>query len=888
MKKNEFDILTYILQNGKKSYREMKEQLDLSIGSISSIMKNLAEQDYLKDDQVSEKGLKALEPYKVKNAIILAAGPSSRFVPLSLEQPKGLFKVKNEILIERQIEQLLQSGIKNIYVVLGYKKESFFYLKEKYGINIIINPSFNKKNNIESLFLARKHIDSSYICSCDDYFIDNPFNLYEYKSFYASIETSKKTDEMYVEVNSKDEIIKMKKGLSKGLILLGHSYWDKEFSYMMVSLIEQAHDNGEYDNAFWEKLVKDNLKKLPPFSIKRYPSDKIFEFDFVEELRAFDEKYINNTESKIMSNICKVFLCDEKDIINFKPIHEGLTNTSFIFEVNHKKYVYRQPGEGTKSIINREHEKKVLEFAKKNDFDSTFLYMDELEGYKISYYVEEFYEPDYLSFDDSKKVIEVLRKLHSVQDDSINWEFRPWEEALEIEKIIKEKSSIQMSDFEDLKSKVGILYERIRNDGVKKCICHCDTYKYNWMMQKDKVILIDWEYSGISDPGVDVGYYIVDAMYDFDEAERFIKEYCEDEYNETLRNHYLSYVAIIAYYWFVWALYRELMDADMGSSLYNWYSIAKKYSDMLVKTNIKLTRSQFELMKYLVEKKSVNTSIRFLANELGFSWNTLTEDINKCLTNGYIYLNENNYYISDKGLKILDEYKVSRAIILAAGFGSRMAPVTLYRPKPLVKINGVRIIDTLLDALIKQDIKDIYIVRGYKKEMFDELLEKYPFIHFIDNDDYAKTNNISSIMKVLPLVDNTYICEADFMISSPHIISKYHYSSNYLGAKVFETDDWSFRSKDGLAYDYKKGNVNCYNAYGISYWNKNDCKKIREYVPQVFASTSGKQEFWETIVFYYYQNDFAIEINECKKEDIIEIDNFSELVELDPSYKNYR
>ena len=105
---------------------------------------------------LTESGRKALEKYRVNNAVILAAGASTRFSPLSLEQPKGLFEVRGERLIERQIRQLQDAGITDITLVLGYKKEMFYYLKEKYGVKFIVNESFNIKNNIESLYLARK------------------------------------------------------------------------------------------------------------------------------------------------------------------------------------------------------------------------------------------------------------------------------------------------------------------------------------------------------------------------------------------------------------------------------------------------------------------------------------------------------------------------------------------------------------------------------------------------------------------------------------------------------------------------------------------------------------------------------------------------------------
>ncbi|WP_330418783.1 phosphotransferase family protein [Lachnospira eligens] len=137
----------------------------------------------------------------------------------------------------------------------------------------------------------------------------------------------------------------------------------------------------------------------------------------------------------------------------------------------------------------------------------------------------EFREPDYNSFEDSKKILAVLRKLHKA-DITADYGMKPWEDALDMEKLLEKKDPVCFVQYEGLKNSIGQLYKMTLGDGVKKCFCHGDTYKPNWMIRPDgSVILIDWEYSGYSDPGIDVGYYVVDAMYDFDKAEEFIKEY---------------------------------------------------------------------------------------------------------------------------------------------------------------------------------------------------------------------------------------------------------------------------------------------------------------------------------------------------------------------------
>ena len=518
---------------------------------------------------------------RVRNAVILAAGAATRFVPLSLEQPKGLYSVNGQRLIDRQIEQLLEAGITDITLILGYKQEMFYYLREKYGVKFIINPSFLVKNNIESLRLAKEIMGDTYVCSSDDYFVANPFNAEEPYSFYAGYRVGYKTNEMYVDLDENGRITCMEKGRNTGRILLGHSFWSKDFCNRFFELVEADREYGHYNKSFWEWLVKDNLSYLPEFHFKEYPLGYIHEFDYFEELREFDKTYVANTNSKIIANIKSVFHCREEDIVAFRCINEGLTNTSFIFRIAGKDYIYRHPGDGTQFIINRRNERTSLENAKALGIDPTYIYMDVEEGWKISKFVKKFREPDYNSKEDSKMVIDVMRRLHS-SGVKVNYGLHPWEDACAIETLLREKDPFCFEQNEVLKEKIHHLYQKTIGDGVVPCFCHGDTYKHNWMIKPDgNVILIDWEYSGYSDPGIDVGYYIVDAMYDIETARAFIKEYLQSAWCPKLDFHYLAYTAIIAYYWFVWAVYRESCGADMGESLPNWKLMATHYSTFL-------------------------------------------------------------------------------------------------------------------------------------------------------------------------------------------------------------------------------------------------------------------------------------------------------------------
>lgn len=299
-----------------------------------------------------------------------------------------------------------------------------------------------------------------------------------------------------------------------------------------------------------------------------------------------------------------------------------------------------------------------------------------------------------------------------------------------------------------------------------------------------------------------------------------------------------------------------------------------------------LNRYQFEVMTYIEKNNNLMFNISELANNTRISRKKVEKALKNLQEDGNVKISDDNMITLTKGgLERLEPYRVRRAIIMGAGFGSRMMPATKDRPKPMVTVNGKRIIETLLDAMIAVGITDITIVRGYQKEKYDELLIKYPFLNLVDNDDYATTNNISSVMKVLDKIEGgTYLCEADLYINNPAVITKYQYTSNILGSYSLETDDWSFRMQDGHIVDYQQGNTYCYNYYGISYWTDNDCTKLRNDWSEIYATDEGKDVFWEIVPLKLRKEKYQVEIRECQKSDIMEIDNYYELATLDKKY----
>ncbi len=292
-----------------------------------------------------------------------------------------------------------------------------------------------------------------------------------------------------------------------------------------------------------------------------------------------------------------------------------------------------------------------------------------------------------------------------------------------------------------------------------------------------------------------------------------------------------------------------------------------------------LTHKQFLVLEYLSTCKA-SVSQRGIARESGLSVGTVNKIMGEFAQNGYVA----DGLITAAGLEALEPYRVKRAVIIAAGFGSRMVPITLNTPKPLVRVKGKRIIDSLLDAITAVGIPEIYIIRGYLGEQFDQLLYKYPNIRFVENKHYNEANNILSVVCAGNLVENAYIMEADLLLSNPKLIRRYQYSTNYLGIPVDKTDDWCFYIDNGSVKKMSIGGVNCYQMVGISYWTQEDGEKLARHAREVYDAPGGKERYWDQVPLEYHLSDYTVAVRPCKKEDIVEIDTFNELKAIDPTY----
>lgn len=278
--------------------------------------------------------------FKVDNAIIMAAGTSSRFAPLSYEKPKGLVEVKGEILVERQIRQLREAGIEDIVLITGYKAEMYDYLKEKFHITLVHNPDYLVRNNNSSIHVVKDFLHNSYVCSVDNYFKDNPFEAYVDDSYYAAQYANGETKEWVLTEDQEGYIDSVTVGGKDAWYMMGHTFWSETYSQEFIEILESIYDDEKTKDMLWEDIYMEHLDTLK-MKIRKYPEDEIFEFDTLDELRQFDPSYITNTRSHILKNIASKLNITEKDIVDIQTIKDE-TNEAVgcQFNVYDKRYQY--------------------------------------------------------------------------------------------------------------------------------------------------------------------------------------------------------------------------------------------------------------------------------------------------------------------------------------------------------------------------------------------------------------------------------------------------------------------------------------------------------------------------------------------------------------------
>lgn len=570
MNKQESDIMAYLYKKKFINQRILSEEIGYSLGIVNRSLKNLYKEDYLNSfSQLTEKAFSEISDKTPKRAIILAAGFGMRMVPINLENPKGLLEVNGEPLIERIIKQLHEVDVKNIYVVVGFMKERYEYLIDEYGVKLVFNRDYALKNNLHSLMLVKEYLENSYIIPCDIWCNKNPFNNFEMYSWYMVSDSA--DDESDVRVNRKMELVRVPDNVA-GNSMIGISYLDTETAKKVSKRIDELAKNKINDDVFWEKALYHKDRMITYARV--VPASQVFEINTYEQLRDLDSdsNQLNNEAIKI---ICGAFNIECTKICNISVLKKGMTNRSFSFEVNAKRYIMRVPGEGTDKLINRRHEYDVYQVIKDEHICDPVIYMNPDNGYKITEYIEDAHACDASYFGN---VSDCMKKLKSFHDKKlvVNHTFEVFDELEKYESYWQGTPSIYR-DYKETKKHIYELKEFVDGQPKEWGLSHIDSVPDNFLFSKDNLYLIDWEYAGMQDQHMDIAMFAIYSLYDRNDVETLIDLYFDCECDDMVRIKIYAYIAICGLLWSNWCEYKRNLGVEFGEYSLKQYRYAKEY-----------------------------------------------------------------------------------------------------------------------------------------------------------------------------------------------------------------------------------------------------------------------------------------------------------------------
>lgn len=579
----QFDVLNYLVKYSRiPAQRTISYALGISLGSVNCILKEMENKGYVEKGKVSSLGYEVLFPYKVQNAVIMAAGMGTRFAPLTYEIPKGLIRIKGEVLIERQIRQLKEAGIGNITVVVGYMQEYFFYLEEKFHVKIVINPDYYRYNNTSTLMAVLEELGNTYICSSDNYFAENVFTGYVYRSYYAAQYAAGATDEYCIRSDRRGRITGVSIGGHHSWYMIGQVYFSRAFSKTFSEILKREYKKEETKHLLWEDVYIRHIDELDMY-VKRYEEHKILEFDSLEDLRNFDFSYVDNVGSSIMDNICRVLHCRHKDITQIRVVKEVSGYLAFRFICGNDVYLYLHPD---RSMINRTDWKKkafFLKLAKKLELNGKSLYIDEKRGWEVAVYHDSIREADYKSASDMQRIAEAYRKLHA-SGPVLEYEFNIWKETDCYKQRLEELDIRLPFDFQEMYAAAKEIYDSIPVNRENWTVCYnaCGN-RGIFLGEEGRVLLVDWSVSGNGDPFCDMASYVCGIPCSFEETMQIFTIYLCHEPSEKEQIRFMKYVAVAAFYWYMAALYKDTEGGIGELPVYRFYKKFRFYSSKVLK-----------------------------------------------------------------------------------------------------------------------------------------------------------------------------------------------------------------------------------------------------------------------------------------------------------------
>ena len=601
-------------EHPEATQRELAAALDISLGAANRLVRECAASGYLQmpgegepgSYRITQKGRDYLQKFQVDGAVIIAAGFGSRFVPLTFETPKGLLEVFGERMIERQIRQLHEAGITDITIVVGYLKEKFEYLIDRFGVKLLYNKEYSCKNTLATVYHAREILRgrNMYLLSSDNWMRHNMYHAWECGAWYSSVFQEGDTSEWCLNYNKKGKILDVSVGGRDSWVMYGPVFMSASWLDAFLPVLEAYYRLPGTEQMYWEhvymevvsgaarhRLAEAGIRQLGRFSldhweelkdamdlyVNRQPADQVYEFENLEELRQFDQRYRDHSNNQAMELISRVFQVPESEIRDIRCLKAGMTNKSFLFQVNGSHYICRIPGPGTGLLINRRQEKAVFDAVKPLGITERILYFDGETGYKIAEYYEGSRNSDPDNLQEVSQCMALLRQLHR-SGIQVDHSFDMRERIGFYENLCLAHGGIPFEDYREIRAQMNQLLDMLDQLHRPKVLSHIDSVADNFLfLPSGELRLIDWEYAGMCDPLIDIAMCAIYSYYDEERTDWLIRTYLEREPEPEEQAAVYAYVALGGFLWSLWAVYKSSLGEEFGEYTIRMYRYAKRY-----------------------------------------------------------------------------------------------------------------------------------------------------------------------------------------------------------------------------------------------------------------------------------------------------------------------
>ena len=578
-------ICRYIKEDSHITQRELAVKMKVSLGTVNKLMREVVRQGLITQlstvagtYELTGAGDAFLEGFRVDGALIIAAGFGSRFVPLTFEMPKGLLEVFGERMIERQICQLHQVGITDITIAVGYMKEKFEYLIDKYQVTLLYNPEYTSKNTLATIYRAQEILRgrNMYVLSSDNWMRENMFHAWECDAWYAGVYMSGSTSEWVLSYNKKERITHVRIGGHDSWVMYGPVFFSRSFSNAFLPMLEHYYHTPGTEQLYWEHVLMENIEKLELY-INRQPENQIYEFENLEELRLFDPRYQTRSDNKALQLISQVFDIPEASIYDIQCLKSGMTNKSFLFRIENQHYICRIPGPGTELLINRHEESAVYDAIRPLDLSERIIYFNENTGYKIAEYYRDARKSRPDNQEDMAKCMHILRRLHE-SGVTVKHSFDIREKISFYEGLCTAHGGTLFEDYPMVRSWMNELMDHLEQLNRPATLAHIDSVSDNFLfLPNGSVRLIDWEYAGMCDPLIDVGMCSIYSYYNEQAVDILMEQYFQRIPEPEERLVIYSYIALGGFLWSLWGIYKASLGEEFGEYTLIMYRYAKDY-----------------------------------------------------------------------------------------------------------------------------------------------------------------------------------------------------------------------------------------------------------------------------------------------------------------------